>query len=89
MIQSSDRIPLLYDMVLIIFEGFAQHKYILREWGEEMTFQDCIDIAKANGAKENDVIIVILDSPLEGVGYMYNNYADNTWTEYCRTNGYA
>lgn len=89
-IKGSDRIPFKYDTLKIIFNDKCIERYLFYEYGEEgYSFNDIVKIAKENGYKENEgVILLIAETTLSGTIYIYGNIKD-TWYEYGSTMGYA
>ena len=72
-------------------KGFFVTKYVCPEYGETMTFNDCVAIAKEHGFTKG-VFYIMADAPLEGKIYQYANCYDDREpfvSEYGTTQGYA
>lgn len=86
MIKGKDKINHLYDLYHIVVNDRCKTIYIYD--GDEMTFNDIVDIAKAMGYT-NGTILLICESALKGSVYRFNNYGENEWIEIGSTKGYA
>lgn len=71
-------------------KGFFVTKYISEEYDEQLTFNDCVAIAKENGFTRG-TFYIMADSPLEGTIYQYANCYDCEpfVSKYGTTRGYA
>ena len=71
-------------------KGIVITKYISCEYGESMTYNDALQIAKENGFIEGTFLIMV-ESPLRGIIYQYANCYECApfWSEYGTTQGYA
>ena len=71
-------------------KGFFVTKYIHEEYGEQLTFNDCVAIAKKNGFKRG-TFFIMANTPLEGEIYLYANCYDGEpyVSKYGATRGYA
>lgn len=71
-------------------KGFFVTRYVHEEFGERLTFEDCVSIAKENGFTEG-VFYIMAETPLEGTMYQYANCydCDPFVSEYGKTRGYA
>lgn len=71
-------------------KGVVITKYISREYGDSMTFDKALEIAKENGFTKG-TFLMIVENPLRGIVYQYANCYDGKpfWFEYGTTQGYA
>lgn len=71
-------------------KGFIVTKYISEEYDEQLTFNDCVTIAKENGFTEG-IFYIMAETPLQGKIYQYANCYDREpfVSEYGTTRGYA
>ena len=53
---------------------------------EFLSLNDCLKLINYDG---KSTCIVIIDDSLNGIVYQYNNYGNNKWYAYGKTNGYA
>lgn len=71
-------------------KGFFVTKYVSQEYGERLTFNECVSIAKENGFTRG-VFYIMAETPLEGKIYQFANCYDCVpfVSEYGITRGYA
>lgn len=71
-------------------KGFLVTKFISEKYDEQLSFDDCVDIAKENGFTRG-TFYIMADTPLEGKIYQYANCYDGEpfVYEYGTTRGYA
>lgn len=71
-------------------KGVVITKYICREYGDSMTFDKALEIAKENGFTKG-TFLMIVENPLRGTIYQYANCYNREpfWFEYGTTQGYA
>lgn len=71
-------------------KGFLVTKFISEEYDEQLSFDDCVAIAKENGFTIG-TFYIMADTPLEGKIYQYANCYDGEpfVSEYGTTRGYA
>lgn len=73
-----------------VSNGVVVTRFISKEYGESMTFNDVLVLAKENGFKKG-IFLLIIENPSNGIIYQYANCYDCEpyWSEYGITIGYA
>ena len=73
----------------IIYEDTGKTIYKIAmgdDTDEFLSLNDCLKLINYDG---KSTCIVIIDDSLNGIVYQYNNYGNNKWYAYGKTNGYA
>lgn len=76
--------------IQVLTKGFIVTKYVSEEYDEQLTFDDCVTIAKENGFTTG-IFYIMAETPLQGKIYQYANCYDVEpfVSEYGTTRGYA